>query len=409
MDIKSLMLSGIALAAGGTIAYALKDIPNQLIKWIKRKTFYSASIYQYDELFNILEEWMAKNFEKKYNDVEASLNIVESEIKRPEVMVNAEILTLERSLVFKQEENHFIIKEGGRRILISKTKEKMDKAQTLKDMYFRKYVLRGFMAKKQINGLLEQVAEEFQQRSKQKTTLRVFTNTQWGDWVCVNDIVIKSFQKIILPKQDKESLIADIQEFVDSKKWYHDRGILHKRGYLYYGEPGNGKTSVAMATAEMLGRDLYLMNLNSFDNDGSLVKSFNNLGRGIVLLIEDVDGSFVQRESLKKNISFSGLLNSIDGALCKDGVIVVLTTNHVDKLDPALIRDGRIDKRMEIKNPAGKEIAEYLELFYGVKIVPELCGGQYSMSYVQEYCIRHKDNPMAAITHFTQQKKVSNL
>jgi len=391
MDIQTLVITSLIVAAGGTVAFLIKDIPVKIFNWAKRKSLYSVSIYQQDELFDVVEDWFFAHYKNRYNDVEAVLNYRD----QPAVVGG-----LNKELKFKQEENFFIARVAGKRILISKSKEKLDKAVSLRDIYYRKYIIRGFMAKQEINDLLAQIVKEYNDKSK-SGIIKVFTNNSYGDWVCVNDISVKSFDLVVLESGLKSSLISDVDDFIASEQWYKKRSIRHKRGYLFHGLPGNGKTTLAMAIAEHLSRDIYVMNLNALQDDGCLIRAFSNIGKNIVLLVEDIDRAFSKRENKDSKISFSSLLNSFDGATCRDGIITVVTTNHLEQLDPALTREGRMDVKHEIKNPPDKQVKEYLELFYEIKISVDIHNSDRSMSYVQEYCIKNKGNSLAAINHFS--------
>ncbi len=132
------------------------------------------------------------------------------------------------------------------------------------------------------------------------------------------------------------------------------------------------------------------MNLNTFASDRDLVNSFTGLPNDCLLLIEDIDSSFVKRENTKDSkISFSCFLNCLDGALAKEGIITVMTTNYVEKLDTALLREGRTDVKMEISNPTEIEVSKYLSLFYEEEI--QVSGNfNISMAAVQELCLRNK-------------------
>lgn len=403
MDIAQLVISGVVLASGGAVVYLLRDIPKRLYKYAQTKTVYSVTIYQNDELFDILEEWLFLHYNKQYRDVEASL----SQNDNPPGMVFLD-RPPQKKLRLKQEENFFIAKINGKSVFISKSKEKLDKAQSLRDIYYRKYILRGFRAKDQINGLLEKIVADYNLKI-QKGVLKVYTNNSWGDWICINDITVKPFSKVVIPKEQKDAIVNDLDKFIVAQEWYKERGIRHKRSYLLHGSPGNGKTSIGMAIAEYLNRDIYVLNLNSLENDSYLIKSFSQLGKNIVLLVEDIDRAFSKRDNVESKISFSTVLNSFDGALCRDGIITVVTTNHIEQLDEALIRDGRIDMKQEIVNPSADQVKEYLELFYGIKIVTEISDLNIPMSSVQEFCIKNKENSLAAITHFSYNLKTSEL
>lgn len=395
MDLQTLFASGLLVAAGGLVGYVLRDLPKKLYEFIRRKTMYNVTVYQQDELFDILEHWLFENYRNRYNDVEATLYFDERNMAPGQIP--------EKELRFKQEENFFIANIDGKRIFISKTKEKLDKAQSLREFYYRRYILKGFQAKDQINGFLQQIVKEYNINRK-KGLLRVYTNDSWGNWCLVHDAPVKQFSKVILPNQLKKSLIDDLEGFASSAEWYRERSIRYKRGYLFYGPPGNGKTTIATSIADYLNRDIYIINLNAFENDGYLIAAFTKLQKNVVLLIEDIDRSFSGRDNIGSKISFSGMLNSLDGVLCKDGIVTVITTNHIEKLDEALIRDGRMDLKIELLNPSESEIKDYMEAFYGVKISIPIAAGDHSMSYIQEYCIRNKDNSLAAINHFARQK-----
>jgi len=127
-----------------------------------------------------------------------------------------------------------------------------------------------------------------------------------------------------------------------------DKGVPYRRGYLLYGPPGTGKTSFTQAIAGELKLNICYLNLSNgnMDDDG-LNRALNNAPSQSIILLEDIDGIFVARESVNQGreggVSFSGLLNALDGVRSQEGRILFMTTNHREKLDPALMRPGRAD------------------------------------------------------------------
>lgn len=189
------------------------------------------------------------------------------------------------------------------------------------------------------------------------------------DWVRCMARPPRPLSTVVLDEAQKQAFIDDIKEYLHprTRRWYSNRGIPYRRGYLLHGPPGTGKTSLCFAASGLLGLTLYLLSLNSksLDED-SLMSLFSELPRRCIVLLEDVDSAGItqkraeddsasavlvekdkssteEKESEKKGVSLSGLLNVIDGVAASEGRILVMTTNHAEKLDPALLRPGRVD------------------------------------------------------------------
>ncbi|TQW01661.1 mitochondrial chaperone BCS1 [Cordyceps javanica] len=168
--------------------------------------------------------------------------------------------------------------------------------------------------------------------------------------------VKKRIDTVILPKDVKKDFFDDIAEYLDPEAvaWYAEKDQLYHRGYLLHGAPGTGKTSLSLAAAGHFGLDVYAMNLSKV-NDAKLSDLIRKLPTRCILLLEDIDAieSAKSRENsdagsrTSSSVTLSGLLNAIDGAGSVEGRALIMTTNHVDRLDPAVIRPGRVDKMVE--------------------------------------------------------------
>ncbi|CAK5273640.1 unnamed protein product [Mycena citricolor] len=131
----------------------------------------------------------------------------------------------------------------------------------------------------------------------------------------------------------KEMLLADCKDFLCSEEW-DPLGIPFRRGYLLHGVPGSGKTSLIHSLAGELGLDIYVVSLSSKGmSDNTLTTLMGHVPSSATPPAES-DGS---------TLSLSGLLNSLDGVAAAEGRLLFATTNHIERLDPALSRPGRMD------------------------------------------------------------------
>jgi SpoVK/Ycf46/Vps4 family AAA+-type ATPase len=206
----------------------------------------------------------------------------------------------------------------------------------------------------------------------------------------------RAIDTVILKTTQKAEVISDIETYIDpsTQAWYGARGIPYRRGYLFHGEPGTGKTSLAMAIAGRFGLDIYVISLLDMSiGDSELIGLFNTLPPKCLLLLEDIDTVGLQRESpgsrqngpkwakqltkigddeeddeeekpQRSRVSLSGLLNAIDGVAAPEGHILIMTTNKPEKLDEALVRSGRISVRVAFEKATREQARDIFMRMY---------------------------------------------
>ncbi|KAK1373483.1 Protein hyper-sensitivity-related 4 [Heracleum sosnowskyi] len=180
-------------------------------------------------------------------------------------------------------------------------------------------------------------------------------------WDSINLEHPSTFEKLAMEPSEKKGLMDDLDLFVQRKEYYKKVGRAWKRGYLLYGPPGTGKSSLIAAMANYLKFDIYDLQLMNVKHDAGLRKLLLGTANRSILVIEDIDCSVelpdrntktVPSERQPRDLQFtlSGLLNFIDGlwSSCGDERIIIFTTNNKDKLDPALLRPGRMDKHIHM-------------------------------------------------------------
>ena len=206
--------------------------------------------------------------------------------------------------------------------------------------------------------------------------------------------------------------LDDVKDFLTSGEWYHKRGIPYRRGYLLYGPPGSGKTSFIQALAGELDYNICILNLSENNlTDDRLNHLMNHIPNRSILLLEDVDAAFNKREQsadqgYTNGVTFSGLLNALDGVASAEECITFMTTNHPEKLDPALLRPGRVDFKVLIDNATEYQVKHMFLRFYENE--EELCdqflakyrklGLQHvSTAQLQGLFVYNKRDPQGAI------------
>lgn len=212
----------------------------------------------------------------------------------------------------------------------------------------------------------------------------LYTNSRGGSldsrghpWESVPFKHPSTFDTLAMDPVKKTEIMEDLIDFANGESFYQRTGRAWKRGYLLYGPPGTGKSSMIAAMANYLGYDIYDLELTEVHTNSELRKLLMKTSSKSIIVIEDIDCSINLTNRKKSSngsnsgarsnnsydispppgsgngggedggntITLSGLLNFTDGlwSCCGSERIFVFTTNHIEKLDPALLRSGRMD------------------------------------------------------------------
>lgn len=188
-----------------------------------------------------------------------------------------------------------------------------------------------------------------------------------GYWSTLSKLPKRNMDTIYLEKNEKEKIINDIETFKESKEIYNELGIPWKRNYLLEGPPGTGKSSLIFALASKFNMNIHIINLGPKVDDSTFMSAVSSLPRNTILLLEDIDALFVERkanDSNKSMVSFSGILNVLDGMGRKNGLVTFMTTNYINRLDSAMIRPSRVDVIMKFKEATKEQIESMFYKFF---------------------------------------------
>ncbi|MDE0028875.1 MAG: AAA family ATPase [Deltaproteobacteria bacterium] len=216
------------------------------------------------------------------------------------------------------------------------------------------------------------IIEEARQGVAGTSVLKIYSWDRW--WRLAATRALRPLDTVIMKPEIRERILRDLTWFYDAERWYEQRGVSYRRGYLLAGEPGTGKTSVIVALASHLRRPLYVLNVGSLKNDNDLLEAFARCGINGIMVLEDIDAATRTRvasaaaggedDDDDTPITLSNLLNQLDGAMSPQGLVVFMTTNFPENLDPALMRPGRVDVRIDLQPFGHTEAEAMFRCFY---------------------------------------------
>ena len=206
-------------------------------------------------------------------------------------------------------------------------------------------------------------------------------------WNATLRIKARPLESVILPDKTTKAILDDFDAFTaqETQDFYEKHGIPYRRSYLFYGVPGAGKTSCIQAIAGAYKRSVAYLNIDPEMTDDGLRSAMDDLPEETIVVLEDVDALFTkdrQAKQPKSTLTFTGLLNALDGVGSSMGQLFILTTNLREQLDSALIRNGRVDMQVFFDYANDEQIIKMWNVFYppiptpsgdGVNLAEEFC------------------------------------
>ena len=352
------MIAGvIVLWALGVSTFIARSVPSKILAWSEKQLTITLSINNIDDVYDNFLQW--------YHDTGRS--------------------NKSRTLIIKNVDYRYIDPNDIRRTNISAgygthyfvfNKRLFKFSRNLKEATNTKEVKETITlttigrSQGSFHKLIKEITPK---KKKDKTKIHKWHSSE-SYWNSYGIQDIRPFDSVILPQEQKDEITNHIDTFLDHRDWYISNGIPYRTGLIFHGVPGTGKTSLVRGICQKYNKPLYILSLSGM-TDNSFDEALSSLPKDSILLIEDVDAYDVtnSKEAIKEDdklsinlsvLSLSGLLNGIDGVLGSNGRILIITTNHIEKLDDAFTRKGRFNLSVNIGHITHDCFALFFKRFF---------------------------------------------
>jgi len=236
-----------------------------------------------------------------------------------------------------------------------------------------------------------------------------------------NDFIIKKFvsprqlNTIVLPTKTKSLIFDNLDLFYEKKSKYYDLGITFKKGILFEGIPGTGKTTLLKTICSKYSiNNMYIVDLSLDCIWEKLKKVVDNS----MIIIEDIDRYFNEvRDNINSEkivswqpkFNFEKLLNFLDGVDSSNNILIVITTNNKNILPEVMFRSGRVDMIVNFTYCDKDQIIEYTNLFFEnednkikQKLIEKIIKKNLTISQLQKYYLDYIDNIELALENIDE-------
>jgi chaperone BCS1 len=353
------LLTGLGLSGAGIITFWLKDFPREIINLLKKEFTTQMVLTSSHIVFHNFMKWIEINYSNKNFRVLKVTNGRWGSNQKTTTSIGYGV--------------HWIFYKN-RPLLIQLTKDNNNQSSQDKETVL---IVKIGRSRKLFDILINELKT---MTDTDKDCIDTYTMTDYWDFI--RSQRKRSIDTIFIEKEKKDLLFNNIHRFIQNEGWYIDKAIPYQYGILLYGPPGTGKTSIIKAISSYLNFPIYYLPV---DKLSKIDHAMNSLPNKALLVIEDIDTSSSthkrRSKSIKQNnsnestvelnymdelnsISLSEILNALDGIFSVHGRILIATTNHIENLDPALIRPGRIDLKIEVGYVNNEILLQFINRFY---------------------------------------------
>jgi len=347
-----LLVAGLGVTSAGLVSFWIKNIPKSIYTFLKRELTTELTVTNQNIIYHNLLRWIEKNYKDK-------------NFRRLK-MTNGKWGWDDKTTTSIGYGFHYI-RYNKTILLINLTKETANQSERDRETIIIIKLGRG-------RELFDILIKEVETSDLDLSKTKIYKMED--NWSYVKDQNKRSLESVFIEKDKKDLLVNNLSKFINSEQWYLDNGIPYQLGILLYGAPGTGKTSLIKAISGYLNYPIYYLSPQKLSK---IENAMGSLPDKCIVIIEDIDSNFLTHSREKKSkdlsveddfvdgmmkISLSEVLNSLDGMFSAHGRILIATTNHIESLDTALIRPGRIDLKIEIGFVNNEVLESFINKFF---------------------------------------------